>query len=131
MNFGYLLRLLDLFPSDVQRSDQSLRKLGPVSNEFFIKERQAMIGKSSSSSCYRVCVIAERCKECGFCIAFCPQRILYRSAETNGKGYHIACIDDSDNCPGCNVSGCSPYCTGCDTCSMICPEFAISVVSVD
>ena len=83
------------------------------------------------SACYRVSLIAERCKECGFCIEFCPQHVLYQSTEINSKGYHIVCIDDSDKCTGCTISGCSLYCLGCDTCSMICPEFAISVVYVE
>ena len=67
----------------------------------------------------QVSVIAERCKECGFCIEFCPQHILYKSTEMNSKGYHIVGIADNDNCDGCN------------TCSMICPDFAINVISID
>ena len=66
----------------------------------------------------QVKVIAERCKGCGFCIEFCPQHILYQSAETNSKGYHIVGIENSHKCTGCNI------------CSMVCPEFAVSVVSI-
>ena len=68
---------------------------------------------------YQIHVIADRCKECGFCIEFCPQHILRKSTETNSKGYHIVCIDNSDKCTGCNI------------CSMICPDFAISVVPIE
>ena len=67
----------------------------------------------------QVIVIAERCKECGFCIEFCPKHILYKSTEINSRGYHLVGINDSDECTGCNI------------CSMICPDFAIYVVSVE
>ena len=66
----------------------------------------------------QVQVIAERCKGCGFCIEFCPQRIIGKSTEINSKGYHPVYINESDRC------------TGCDLCSMICPDFAINVVSI-
>ena len=66
----------------------------------------------------KVNVIAERCKGCGFCIEFCPQKALIKSAEINSHGYHLVCLDDSDKCTGCNI------------CDMICPEFAISVTHI-
>ena len=64
-------------------------------------------------------MMVDRCKECGFCIEFCPQHVLSKSTETNSKGYYIVCIDNSDKC------------TGCDICSMVCPDFAISVVPIE
>ena len=67
----------------------------------------------------QVIVIAERCKECGFCIEFCPKHILHESTEINNQGYHPVGVNDSDECTGCNI------------CSMICPDFAIYVVSVE
>ena len=66
----------------------------------------------------KVNVIAERCKGCGFCIEFCPQKALSKSAEINNHGCNVVCLDDSDKCTGCNI------------CAMICPEFAISVVTI-
>ncbi len=60
-------------------------------------------------------VIAERCKGCGFCIEFCPQKALKKSNVINSHGYYVAFLYDKDKC------------TGCHTCDMICPEFAISV----
>ncbi len=68
------------------------------------------------TSRYQVRVFKERCKECGFCIEFCPQKALRKSTEINAHGYHVACQEDSDKC------------TGCDICAMICPEFAVWVV---
>ena len=71
-----------------------------------------------SSKRYQLQVIAQRCKECGFCIEFCPQKVLTSSAEINSHGYHIVCSLDNEKCTGCNV------------CAMICPEFAISVTPI-
>ena len=68
---------------------------------------------------YQIQVIADRCKGCGFCIDFCPQEVLRKSAEANRKGYHIAGIDPGKECTGCNM------------CSMVCPDFAINVVPVE
>jgi len=65
---------------------------------------------------YQIYVIKERCKECGFCIEFCPQKIISKSTEINSHGYHVVLLDNSDKCTGCNI------------CSMICPEFSIKVV---
>ncbi len=67
----------------------------------------------------QVVVIPERCKECGYCIEFCPKHILYKSTEVNSQGYHSVSVSDNDKCTGCNI------------CSMICPDFAIHVTSVE
>jgi 2-oxoglutarate ferredoxin oxidoreductase subunit delta len=64
-----------------------------------------------------VIIIPERCKGCGFCIEFCPKHILFESAEINSKGYHPVYISDDSKC------------TRCDICGMVCPDFAIGVVS--
>ena len=63
-------------------------------------------------------IIEERCKGCGFCVEFCPQKALRNSAEINSHGYHYVSLADSDKCSGCNI------------CGMICPEFAITVIPV-
>lgn len=54
-----------------------------------------------------------RCKGCGFCIAFCPPKVLEFSAEFNAQGYHFPQLT--------NPAGC----TGCDLCGLFCPDFAI------
>jgi len=73
---------------------------------------------NKKSKQYQVQVIAERCKGCGFCIEFCPQNALSKSAGMNSKVYH-------------NVdAGNANTCTGCDMCSMVCPDFAISVMPI-
>jgi len=65
-------------------------------------------------------VIPERCKECGFCVGYCPEQVLTFSQEINRKGYHFPVIaaekDDA--------------CVHCGFCNLICPELAIYTVEV-
>lgn len=56
---------------------------------------------------------AARCKGCGFCIAFCPPKVLEFSEEFNAQGYHPPQLVNPDEC------------TGCDLCGLYCPDFAI------
>jgi 2-oxoglutarate ferredoxin oxidoreductase subunit delta len=53
------------------------------------------------------------CKGCGFCIAFCPPKVLEFSPEFNPQGYHFPRLANPDGC------------TGCDLCGLYCPDFAI------
>ncbi|RME27813.1 MAG: ferredoxin family protein [Deltaproteobacteria bacterium] len=61
----------------------------------------------------RVFINRERCKGCGYCVEFCPAKVLELDTEYNQKGYHppVAARPDA--------------CTGCDLCGMFCPDFAI------
>ncbi len=52
-----------------------------------------------------VYINALRCKGCGFCIAFCPPKVL--------AFYHPPHLVNADGC------------TGCDLCGLYCPDFAI------
>jgi 2-oxoglutarate ferredoxin oxidoreductase subunit delta len=65
-----------------------------------------------------VYVDADRCKGCGFCVEFCPPKVLVLSEEFNAKGYHPPRLIDPENC------------TGCDLCGMYCPDFAIFAVQL-
>ena len=67
----------------------------------------------------KIHVIKDRCKGCGFCIAFCPQQVLEESEGFNQKGYHPAYAANESKCLNCGL------------CEMICPEFAISVTPVE
>jgi 2-oxoglutarate ferredoxin oxidoreductase subunit delta len=60
-----------------------------------------------------VAITAERCKGCGFCVEFCPTRVLALSSAFNSKGYHPPHVVAPEKC------------SGCDLCGMYCPDFAI------
>jgi 2-oxoglutarate ferredoxin oxidoreductase subunit delta len=60
-------------------------------------------------------IIDDRCKGCGFCIEFCPRKVLTISKRTNSKGYHPPEVVDGD------------HCTNCGLCALLCPDFAIYV----
>jgi 2-oxoglutarate ferredoxin oxidoreductase subunit delta len=60
-----------------------------------------------------VSIIVERCKGCGFCVEFCPTKVLELSPTFNSKGYHPPHVIASEKC------------SGCDLCGMYCPDFAI------
>ncbi len=57
--------------------------------------------------------MVERCKACGFCVEFCPTKVLALSSAFNSKGYHPPHLVAPEKC------------SGCDLCGMYCPDFAI------
>lgn len=61
----------------------------------------------------KVTLLQERCKGCGFCVQFCPKKVLEFSEKYNAKGYHTPYIKNPDACIGCNL------------CGFYCPDFAI------
>lgn len=63
----------------------------------------------------RVHIISERCKQCNFCINYCPTKVLEYSPETNAKGYHFPLV----------AAGKETSCVHCRFCDLICPELAI------
>ena len=60
-----------------------------------------------------IVVLEERCKGCGFCVEFCPTKVLAMSSAFNSKGYHPPNVVAPEKC------------SGCDLCGMYCPDFAI------
>lgn len=60
-----------------------------------------------------VYVVEERCKGCGYCIAYCPRDVLELSSRYNKKGYHPPAVKKPDSCVNCHY------------CEIICPDFAI------
>ena len=60
-----------------------------------------------------VSIVVERCKACGFCVEFCPTKVLELSSAFNAKGYHPPVAINPEKC------------SGCDLCGMYCPDFAI------
>ncbi len=65
-------------------------------------------------------IIVDRCKDCCFCIEFCPRDILEKSDRYNRKGYKIIQV----------VEGKEDLCVACKHCEDICPEFAIWIEEV-
>jgi 2-oxoglutarate ferredoxin oxidoreductase subunit delta len=60
-------------------------------------------------------LIKDECKGCGFCIEFCPKKVLEESDEINARGVHPPRIADESKCVNCSF------------CSIVCPDFAIFV----
>jgi 2-oxoglutarate ferredoxin oxidoreductase subunit delta len=61
-------------------------------------------------------LIKDECKGCGYCIEFCPKKVLEESDEINARGVHPPKVVDEDKCVICSF------------CSAVCPDFAIFVV---
>ncbi|MDH5266063.1 MAG: 4Fe-4S binding protein [Candidatus Bathyarchaeota archaeon] len=57
----------------------------------------------------------EFCKGCGFCVHFCPTKVLVMSNKLCPKGNFVAVVKDPDKC------------TACRLCELVCPDFAISI----
>jgi len=62
-----------------------------------------------------ITIIKDRCKGCGYCIAYCPKEVLEESEEINARGVHPPKVKDINKCAVCG------YCTA------ICPDLAIFV----
>jgi 2-oxoglutarate ferredoxin oxidoreductase subunit delta len=60
----------------------------------------------------------DRCKGCGYCIDFCPPKVLAFSDQYNSHGYHPPVLLDEVKC------------TGCDLCGLYCPDFAVYGIRV-
>jgi 2-oxoglutarate ferredoxin oxidoreductase subunit delta len=61
-------------------------------------------------------ILKDQCKGCGYCISFCPKKVLAESEEINVRGVHPPKILDESKCILCNF------------CMAVCPDFAIFVV---
>jgi 2-oxoglutarate ferredoxin oxidoreductase subunit delta len=66
-----------------------------------------------------LCIVTEWCKGCGFCIEFCTKEVLATAKGFNQKGYHPPEVVKPEAC------------TLCNTCEMICPDFAIFTVKLE
>ena len=63
----------------------------------------------------KVTVEGELCKGCGYCVNYCPQKILSLGKSTNAKGYNYTVQENADKCTACKI------------CAVVCPEGAIEV----
>jgi len=76
------------------------------------------LGKGEFVAKGRVSIVVERCKSCGFCVEFCPTKVLALSSAFNSRGYHPPHVVHPEKC------------SGCDLCGMYCPDFAIYATKV-
>ena len=63
----------------------------------------------------KVEIRAERCKSCGYCVKFCPKKVLAIGDKVNSKGYQYVVAANPDDC------------IGCAACGVVCPDAAIEV----
>ena len=77
--------------------------------------RQPMDLARAATTRGEVHVIAERCKECSYCIVYCPAEMLVYSEDINSRGYHYPIV----------AEGKEQACVLCKFCDLICPELAI------
>ena len=73
--------------------------------------------KGKEDSMAKLVIDFDRCKECGYCIKFCPKNVLAKGDKVNKKGYYPPVIGEG--------------CIACGTCSRVCPDTAISVYKED
>lgn len=59
-------------------------------------------------------ILKDLCKGCGFCIYYCPQKVLERSDEINAMGAHPPRVVKEE-------------CIFCNLCALLCPDLAIFV----
>lgn len=59
----------------------------------------------------------QRCKECGYCIKFCPKKVLSKGTAVNKRGYFPPVVGEG--------------CVACGTCARMCPDAAIAVYKED
>ena len=64
----------------------------------------------------KVMMQPERCKGCGICTNFCPEKILVLSDELNSYGYPAIRMNDQEAC------------THCLRCSLVCPDVVFAFV---
>ncbi|WP_026657637.1 4Fe-4S dicluster domain-containing protein [Butyrivibrio sp. AC2005] len=64
---------------------------------------------------FKVSVVAERCKSCGYCIKYCPKNVLEIGTEVNAKGYEYVVAARTEDC------------VGCLSCGRVCPDGAIEI----
>lgn len=83
--------------------------------------RQPMDLASAKVPVGQVHVIAERCKQCNFCINYCPTHVLEYSTDINAKGYHYPVV----------AKGKESACVHCKFCDLICPELAIYTTEME
>jgi len=60
-------------------------------------------------------ILTDQCKGCGYCIQYCPKKVLEESREINARGVYPPKVVDEGKCIMCGF------------CMAVCPDFAIFV----
>ena len=111
------IKVLNYFDGGVGSDIQS-----PLSSEkyafFEVHMAEAPAAPKSRKFSGQVFINWDYCKGCGFCIEFCPPKVLAFSGDFNDHGYHPPYLAKEEAC------------TGCDLCGLYCPDFAIYGVRV-
>ena len=63
----------------------------------------------------KVIIDFNKCKECYYCVTFCPKSVLKPGNEINKQGYYAPEVANQEVCIACGV------------CARVCPDCAISV----
>ena len=63
----------------------------------------------------KVEIRSESCKSCGYCIKFCPKKVLATGDKVNSKGYEYTVVVNPEACIACKM------------CGVICPDAAIEI----
>ncbi|WP_425358609.1 4Fe-4S dicluster domain-containing protein [Syntrophotalea carbinolica] len=66
----------------------------------------------------RIKIDGDRCKGCGLCTISCPRHLLYLKTTDSNSNHPVADIKDNG------------HCWGCAYCACICPDLAITVLSL-
>jgi 2-oxoglutarate ferredoxin oxidoreductase subunit delta len=74
-----------------------------------LPDSQSSKGKRRAKKFYDIFFFRAWCKQCGLCVAFCPKKII--SSDKAGR----PSVTEADRC------------TGCRSCEIHCPDFAITV----
>ncbi len=82
------------------------------------KPQRSPIVEQPQPTLGKVNIRVEWCKGCELCVDYCPTDVLVMSSDFNDKGHHYP-LEVGDNC------------ILCQSCYIICPEFAIFAVPRD
>ena len=82
-------------------------------------DRQYVEKAAKSGPSFTVTVNDKFCKGCGYCVKYCPKKVLALDDNISGKGYKIAKVADKKGC------------IGCASCAVVCPEGAITIEKED
>jgi 2-oxoglutarate ferredoxin oxidoreductase subunit delta len=63
----------------------------------------------------KVEIRSESCKSCGYCVKFCPKKVLAVGKRVNSKGYEYVEVLDMGSCVACKM------------CAAMCPDAAIEI----